>query len=132
MDTRILIALDNDGTIECKDESSEYVNGPIPIAVLEILNKWHTVVIVSPSPYYPKKPNREPLFPICAQYGSDTMRHVNLMGALNYFRSTHNGLDPSLCLYVSNNGDYKEAEKAGFIYIDAKMFANAYLTRGGD
>jgi hypothetical protein len=120
-----LIAFDIDDTIGSKEESSEYVNGPIPVPVLLELAKSCVIVMVSPSPYYPKDAEGKSIFPRCCEYGSDTMRHVNLEAARQYYVNNL-GMRPQLKLYVSNNGDYKEAEKAGFIYIDAVMFDNGF------
>lgn len=113
--------MDIDGTIESTEEKSEYVNGPIKIIHLYTLELDHKIVLVSPSPYFPKNMKGESIYPIIADFGSGEMRYANLLKAKDVYPQRDN-----LYLYVSNNGDYKEAQKAGFIYIDAQMFANAY------
>lgn len=120
-----LICFDTDGTIECAEENSEYISGPIKISTLCTLQNYCEVIIVSPSPYYPKYDDGESMFLLENEYGSDTMRHMNLLKALNRFIKAHKK-SPAIKLYVSNNGDYKEAQKAGFIYVDALMFAKGF------
>ena len=122
-----LICFDMDGTIECIEDKSEYISGPVKISTLCTLANYCEVFIVSPSPYFPKHDDGTPMFHISADYGSDTMRHVNLLRALGVFIEAHKK-SPSIKLYVSNNGDWKEAQKAGFIYVDAQMFANGFET----
>ncbi len=115
-----LICFDIDGTLECKEDDSEYINGPVKLTTLDHLAKKHRIVIVSPSPYYPKDDNGRSLYPIFSKYESNTYRHLNLLEAKESFPV--DGLN----IYVSNNGDYKEAEKAGFIFIDEKVFAENF------
>lgn len=120
-----LIALDIDGTIESQNEKSEYVNGPIKIADLFLLEDAHFICLVSPSPFYPRlEDNITPMFPIFAKWGSDTMRWKNLIDAEKHWKESQFGDDLQLKLYVSNNKDYNEAKKAGFAYIEADQFAN--------
>src|SRR3972149_4100712 len=116
-----LIAFDIDGVLETNDEKSEYVRGPVSPFQLHVLQLNHKVVMVSPSPYYFKNIKGESRYPIIADYGSNEMRHQNLLKAKEKYPQRD-----KLYLYVSDNGDYAEAKKAGFIYIDALMFANGY------
>ena len=117
-----LIAFDVDGTLECKEENSQYISGPVKLNhLLWLSTDFHNVIVmVSPSPYAPKEDIKE-IFIRESQYGSNTMRHRNLLKAKEKYPQKDN-----LYLYVSDNGDYAEAKKAGFIYIDALMFANGY------
>lgn len=115
-----LFAFDIDGTLECKEDDSEYINGPVKLSTLDRLAIHNKIVIVSPSPYYPKHSDGKPLYPIFAEYESDTYRHKNLLEAKSSFP-----VDGSY-IYVSNNGDHKEAEKAEFIFITEKEFAEKF------
>lgn len=115
-----LICFDIDGTLECKEEDSQYINGPVKLRTLERLSKDYQIAMVSPSPYYPKHSDGSNLYPVFAQYGSDTMRHKNLLDALKAFPTY------GVKLYVSNNGDKKEADKADFVFIDEVNFAEDY------
>lgn len=115
-----LFAFDVDGTLECKEEKSEYINGPVKISTLVRLSIYNKIVIVSPSPYYPKHSDGVSLFPIFAEYESNTYRHKNLLDAEKSFPVD------GLKIYVSDNGDHKEADKAGFIFITEKEFAKKY------
>ena len=108
----ILICLDVDGTIETGQP-----NGPVTIKKLEDLEaEGCIIVIVSPSPNIPRRKNGVWRFPIFA----DKSRAENLQDAVAYLHKQ--GLDPIFKIYVSDNGDWHEAEKAKFIYCDAKMF----------
>jgi hypothetical protein len=115
-----LICFDTDGTLECKEENSQYINGPVKLSTLERLSKDYQIVIVSPSPYYPKYDDGKSIYPIFAEYGSNTMRHKNLSDALKAFPTD------GVKIYVSNNGDREEANKADFIFIDEVSFAETH------
>lgn len=123
--TKPLICFDVDGTIESIEANSEYVSGPVELKTLVKLQNHNVICVVSPSPYFPKGPMGLPLFPVFAEWGSDTYRHQNLLDALKWYNDIFQD-DPPLKLYVSNNGDYIEAEKAGFIYVDADTFARSF------
>ena len=113
MTMNVLVCLDTDGVLE-----SGNPKGPIEIRRLEKLESGGAIIIlVSPSPNYPKGRNNLPLF---TQIATNTRRE-NLEDAAKWVQGY--GMDPILRLYVSDNGDWREAEDAGFIYIDSKMFA---------
>jgi len=118
------ICFDTDGTLKTPEmeNEGEYVKGVIDQSILEYLwNNKIAISIVSESPFYPKTEKGEPRFHVhCGK-----SRAENLIDATNCYIE-YIGKEPNLKLYVSDNGDYKEAEKAGFIYIDAKMFANGF------
>ena len=86
-----------------------------------LMDKWFDVdntimVVVSESPYYPKTPVGDPMFPVINQGAN---REVNLRKAAEFAKN------PDLKLYVSDNGwDIKDAENAGFVYIDINDFMN--------
>lgn len=119
---RTLIAFDVDGIFKQDSKESDYVKGPID--PVEVLLKFHDkhfnlCCIVSPSPYYPKNKDGSSMFPIYAKEASVTMRHKNLLDAVE-----DTLVKPDIKLYISDNGDHKEAKKAGFIYVDVNDFKN--------
>lgn len=121
---KTLICFDIDGVFKQDKEESRYVNGPVdPQWVKDLLSNGDLITLVSPSPFYPRDKDGFPMFPIFDKYPSNNYRHKNLQDSINYCRTFFN---PILKLYVSDNGDWKEAQKAGFVYIDAQMFANAW------
>jgi hypothetical protein len=111
-----LIALDTDGIFHTEEDSSEYVSGLMDVNKFV---KWVEqqkmckAITVSESPFYPKNPDGSSMFPIC----QGKSRAENLEDAK---KLTNN---PSIKLYVSDNGDIKEAEKADFFYVDVRLFA---------
>lgn len=111
-----VIALDTDGIFHSSEIDSGYISGPMDV---QKFSKWLSTqkmcqaVTVSESPYYPKNPDGSPMFLI----KSGKSRAENLEDAV---KLTNN---PSIKLYVSDNGDIKEAEKADFFYVDVRLFA---------
>jgi len=104
-----LFCFDVDGTLDCS-------NGPITVAMLDLLAQStspYTVVIVSPSGAYTGGLPR---------IANNATRKENLIAAREAFTAQH-GHSPLVCLYVSDNKDYTEAEAAGFAYIEASEFA---------
>lgn len=113
MTMNVLIALDTDGTLDTGKPE-----GPILTRWLELLQQnGAIVVLVSPSPNCPKGRNNLPLF---TQIASKSRRE-NLEDSVKWVQSY--GMDPILKIYTSDNGDWREAQDAGFIYVDAKSFA---------
>jgi hypothetical protein len=92
-----VFAFDIDGTLETSA-------GPIPISVLEGLKCDHYVYLVSPSAARPKG------FPIVLSSSSrvESLRQVKAM---------HPDTEPDDFIYVSDNGDQREAQLAGFRYV---------------
>jgi len=123
---RTLICFDVDGIFEQPDEESQYVKGPIdPFIVRDhFVHHDSAVMIVSPSPYFPKDINGKPLFEKHAKWESNTMRWKNLVDCQKACM-----VPPDLKLYVSDNGDFKEAKKAGFIYVDVNDFEKMMYTQ---
>lgn len=127
---KTLICFDIDGVFKQKEELSQYVNGPIdPEWVKDLNSNGDLITLVSPSPFYPKDDKGFPLWPVFAEFESNDYRHRNLLNSIEYCKQFFN---PILKLYVSDNGDYKEAQKAGFVYVDSQMFANAWETSPGE
>ena len=117
---KTIICFDVDGIFQQREEQSQYVTGPInPDYVNDNFNdkKDSICFVVSPSPYYPKGKNGEPMFSTFAQWQSNTMRWKNLVDAVDSLT-----VRPDVRIYVSDNGDMKEAQKAGFIYCDVMDF----------
>jgi hypothetical protein len=115
----VILAFDIDGTLLTKemDDEGEYMKGLIRTEELTALSeKGFSITIVSPSPFYPKNKDGIPMFQMFQEWGGDTMRWKNLADAENYFGKA------DLKLYISNNGDRKEAQKAGYIYVDVNEF----------
>jgi len=122
----VLICFDTDGIFKQPEEHSEYIEGPIdPKWIQELEKNGVSIAIVSPSPYYPKLKDGKPMFAMHNDEDNDSLRHQNLINSRKFY-STLNGKEPIICLYVSNNGDWKAAQKANFIYVDVKMFANSF------
>ena len=92
-----VFAFDVDGTLETSA-------GPISIAVLQGLKCDHYVYLVSPSAARPKG------FPIVVSSSSrvESLRQV---------RKMHPDEPDEGFLYISDNGDQREAQLAGFTYI---------------
>lgn len=112
MTMNVLIAFDTDGVLETGKPA-----GPVEIRRLEKLQSdGAIIVLVSPSPNCPKGRNNLPLF---TQIATKTRRE-NLEEAAKWAQGY--GLDPILKLYVSDNGDWREAKDAGFTYIASEMF----------
>ena len=108
----VLLCFDTDGVIQTGKPE-----GPVETKWLELLqSNGAIVVLVSPSPNCPKGRNNLPLF---TQIASKSRRE-NLEDAVKWVQSY--GFDPILKLYVSDNGDWREAKDAGFTYIASEMF----------
>ena len=117
---RTLIAFDVDGIFQQKEEDSQYVKGPLDPRDIEVAfndNFNCTCMIVSPSPYYPRKNDKTSLFDRHCEWESNTMRWKNLVDCVKSCM-----VKPDIRIYVSDNGDVKEAKKAGFIYVDVNDF----------
>jgi hypothetical protein len=92
-----VFCFDVDGTLETSD-------GPIPIAVLAGLKCDHYVYLVSPSSARPHG------FPIVV---SQTSR----VESLRQVKKMHPDTPDEEFLYISDNGDQREAQLAGFRYV---------------
>ena len=122
----VLICFDTDGVFKQSIEHSEYIEGPIdPKRIQDLEKQGVSVAIVSPSPYYPKQPNGEHMFSTLGYWKNNSDRHRNLEAARKFY-TTVNNKEPIICLYVSDNDDWQEAQKAKFVYVDVKMFANSF------
>jgi len=123
---RTLICFDVDGIFEQREEESQYVKGPLdPFELRDHFCDHDSVcMIVSPSPYFPKDINGEPLFEKHAEWESNTMRWKNLIDCQKACI-----VPPDIKIYVSDNGDFKEAKKAGFIYCDINDFDEMMYTQ---
>ncbi|PBO84872.1 MAG: hypothetical protein COA77_07220 [Thaumarchaeota archaeon] len=117
-----IIAFDVDGIFTQGEELSEYVLGYLDA---EKINQMHNdgidskCVIVSPSPYYPKRDGKS-LWELFTSHETKDMRHQNLIDSVNAVSG-----DIDMKIYVSDNDDYDEAKKAGFIYVDVLDFYKA-------
>ena len=124
---KTLIAFDTDGVFkmfyETQTEQVKSFSGPLDP---RLVNKWFDVdntfvVVVSESPYYPKKVDGQPMFPVI---NDGANREANLRKAIKYC----GGAD--FKIYVSDNGwDKKDAENAGFIYVDIKELMRMINTK---
>jgi hypothetical protein len=65
------------------------------------------------------------MFLLQNKYELKSERHKNLLDSLSNYVKTHKKFPP-LKLYISNDQDWLEAKKAGFVYVDAQMFANGF------
>jgi len=120
---KLLIAWDVDGIFTQKDEQSEYIAGVIDADKIDRMYNDgidSKCVIVSSSPYYPKK-NGKSLWELYTKNETNDMRYQNLLDSVNAL-----SVNVDLKLYVSDNGDYDQAEKAGFIYVDVNDFQNLF------
>ena len=113
-----ILCFDTDGVFY--NEKEPHVSGPVKVKDLIPLYLNSDIYIVSESPYYPKDDEGNPIFHI---QNDKPERYLNLKASVTEFIKWKGG-PPSMKLYISDNGDWREAEKAGFIYVDAKMFAN--------
>ena len=120
-----LLCFDIDGTIETQTENSEHINGPVKISTLHTLSQNCEIFLVSSSPYHPKFKSGKLMFLLQNKYELKSERHKNLLDSLSNYVKTHKKFPP-LKLYISNDQDWLEAKKAGFVYVDAQMFANGF------
>ncbi len=119
---KLLIAFDVDGIFKQKEELSEYIVGQLDAEKIDRMYNDGVdskCVIVSPSPYYPKRDGKA-LWELFVNHETNDMRHQNLIDSANAISD-----DVDTKLYVSDNGDYDEARKSGFIYVDAVDFHQA-------
>ena len=118
-----LIAFDVDGIFKQEQEQSEYVAGQLDAEKIDVMYNDginSKCVIVSSSPYYPKK-NGKSLWELYAKNETNDMRYKNLLDSVSALTD-----NVDLKLYVSDNGDYDQAEKAGFIYVDVNDFQKIF------
>jgi len=122
-DHTTLICFDVDG-IFIQLEKIEYISGPIqPLDVLKLEQKGVYVTIVSPSPYFPKNSENDSLFEICNLEQENDRRYVNLEYSKKKYFEKFNKF-PIHCIYISDNEDYEQAKKSGFVYLDVNDFEN--------
>jgi len=132
----ILIAFDTDGIFQClpyySDEDKKwfddgYIAGPIdPVIVKTKLTSIADMYIVSESPFYPKNPDGTPMFPVINDLPG---RYLNITECYNrYWEKYHQ--EPDVKLYISDNGDYSEAQKADFKYIRHDLFLRTMKEAG--
>lgn len=124
----ILIAFDTDGIFKALPYYSKedlewfdnaYIAGPIdPLLVKNELKPIADIYIVSESPFYPKEPDGTPMFPVLNSLPS---RYLNIIECYNSYWDKYQQ-EPKVKLYVSDNGDYAEAQKAEFRYIRHDIF----------
>ncbi len=124
----VLICFDTDGIFQKQDYYSKddkiwfddaYVGGPIdPNIVKTEITKFADVYVVSESPFYPKEKDGTPMLEI---QNDQPSRYLNLQAAYNRYWDKYEQ-EPDAKLYVSNNGDYNEANKAEFTYIRHDLF----------
>ena len=133
---KILLAFDTDGTFWTDEEKSEYICGMIDPLLLDRKIKENNyidvlltrAVVVSESPYYPKTLGEEPLFELCNTHGN---RFYNLLKAKENFTKKYGS--PDVCIYVDDLDIWrKDAENAGFIYVEANQFADMFGVRHAD
>lgn len=126
---KTLLAFDTDGTFVTKED---FVSGMIDPKKLydKTHETWNTsniigVAVVSESIHFPRHENNKPMFELINNLGS---RFENLVSVKKQFE-IRNGR-PDLCLYVDDQAIYKkDAEKAGFIFVDANLFADMFGVR---
>lgn len=122
-----LICFDTDGTLLTEEmiDGGQYVMGVIPTDILSSLEqRGFSICIVSPSPYYPKYENGSPIFRMSNREASGTYRHANLLSAVEQVSAL--GITPERKIYVSDNGDKNEADKAGFEFMTPQDFLIKY------
>ena len=126
---RILLCFDTDGTFWTDEDKSEYICGMIDPIKLESKQRNYTdtigIFVVSESPYYPKKVwgngRISPRFNVINDQAS---RYYNLLKVKEEFE-THGKAD--ILLYIDDLDIWKhDAEKAGFIFVEARFFANMF------
>ena len=125
---RILLCLDVDGTFWTDEDKSEYICGMIdPHKLLEkIITESDEgldvgVYIVSESPFYPKTNIGEKMFPVINDQAS---RYYNLLKVKEDYGKA------DICLYIDDQAIWKkDAENAGFIYVEANQFADMFGVR---
>lgn len=132
----ILICFDTDGIFKQMDYYSEddkqwfedgYIAGPIdPQIVHAKILPICEIYVVSESPFYPKMPDGTPMFPV---QNDQPSRYLNLTECYNLYWEKY-GQDPKTKLYVSDNGDYNEAQKAEFTYIKHDLFVRTMKQLG--
>ena len=126
---RILLAFDTDGTFWFEGELyCEHFRGMIDAIKLDRKKQYDLntfrVVVVSESPYYPKKTGHGgeilPRFELINDQGT---RFANLVKAKEMYPS-------DICLYIDDQAIWKHnAEQAGFIFVDASRFADMFDVR---
>jgi len=124
----ILICFDTDGIFKPLPYYTEhdkewfddgYIAGPIdPQLVRNKVLPIADIYVVSESPFYPKNPDGTPMFPVQNNLPG---RALNLTQCYNMYWDKYDQ-DPKSRLYVSDNGDYSEAQKADFTYIRHDLF----------
>lgn len=126
-DNSALICFDVDG-IFIQSEQIDYVSGPInPSDIMNLEKQGVFVTIVSPSPYFPKNSENTSLFELCNSEPENDRRHINLENSKERYFQKYNR-QPENCIYISDNEDYDESEKAGFVYVDVNDFVD-YLSK---
>ena len=129
---RILLCFDTDGTFWTDEDNSEYICGMIdPIKLEHRQGKDEScmnqigVFVVSESPYYPKKEfGNGRIAPRFNLVNDQASRYYNLVKVKEEFE-THGKAD--ILLYIDDQFIWKkDAEKAGFIFVEAKFFANMF------
>jgi hypothetical protein len=131
-----LVCFDTDGIFRCMDYytddekswfESGYIKGPIDAPRLRNqIGDVADIYVVSESPFYPKNPDKSPIFPVQNNLPS---RYLNLTECYNQYWNKF-GQDPKQKWYVSDNGDYNEATKAEFEYIRHDRFIDRLRAEG--
>ena len=131
-----LICFDTDGIFKPLDYYSDddkkwfddgYIAGPIdPQIVKNKILPIAEIFVVSESPFYPKHPDGSPMFHVQNDLPG---RYLNLTECYNLYWEKY-GQDPKTKLYVSDNGDYAEAQKAEFTYIRHDLFERTMKSLG--
>ncbi len=131
---RILLAFDTDGTFWTDEDKSEYICGIIdPVKLYnKLLSEDSEPIVgcfvVSESPFYPKyeiNGRKYPLFPLVNDQAN---RYYNLLKAREESEKIWGKAD--ICLYIDDQAIWKkDAENAGFIYVEAGMFADMFNVR---
>ena len=132
----MLICFDTDGIFQWKPWYKEddrswfedgYIGGPIdPEIVKEEIMKFADVYVVSESPFYPKEEDGSPMLPV---QNDEPSRYLNLEACYNNYWEKYEQ-EPTIKLYVSDNGDYIEATKAEFTYIRHDVFLKSMEANG--
>ncbi len=103
--TKLLICLDTDGTLETS-------GGLVMVSrLLQLGAAGVKLVVVSPSPNYPKDEEGSPLFELRNQL----TRSENLRLSKERYPS-------DLYLYVSDNGDNHISKECGFVHVHPNDF----------
>lgn len=123
---KTLLAFDVDGVFKQTNKDLETFSGPVdPEFVKQLEDNGYIISIVSPSPNYPKV------------YNKGQAKFISMFPMIMYNRSRTENLEITRLhyekiygqmnrIYVSDNGDKKDSERAGFVYIEPEEFIKIY------